>query len=557
MASGLAMLAALRIGASCATAAVLLLVASTPAAGAPKPITGKLSEPGYTVIALAADGDATAVRARRSKKFRLRPPATRVTLHLRARNGVYAGAIVVRRAKRGRRAIVGVRAGVRLGKVRVNVRRGYAKARRVRPKWVDAKRWARARNGVPIGNGRNSGFVRSKPPRHPPPGDLDADGVADPLDVDANGNKVLDNLDRSTRARAAQAESGFGIHSDLSLPIYDTANANAPGSTDERIEATLPRLGILNVNIVAGDSAELDCGRPQIRTDPSVGGLVYCSAGGTGRVPVNRNPPEGPAFPGDPGGTYDPDGDGFGSLATEPNLAPGARSLTLLHGATTAQIGTGDVLVQRVTSGGVESDFPSSVQFVFATASALVSYADTAGNSATVPYPIAGYEPGPPGPGTNDDPFEVEPGPDGDVVLTLTFWRPQRRPIPPDPETGLGGDACLQDDPPCKWIDIGGLTYTTGLSGVGFVCPQSSLSENDPEELEPATSPVLHTGGGVSDLAPDRAADAANTFTYTVNVTQCLESTGRSWAQGETLGLDFIGVSGLDRVGQGVAFKRK
>jgi hypothetical protein len=285
-------------------------------------------------------------------------------------------------------------------------------------------------------------------------------------------------------------------------------------------------LGVLNVNILAGDSAELDCK-----------GLVYCSTEGTGRVPVNRNPPEGPRFP----ECCDPDGDGFGSLATAPDLPVGAQSLTLLHGATTAQIGTGDVLIQRVTRGGVESQFPSSVQFVFATGSALVSYADTAGDSATVPYPVAGPDPGPAGPGTNDNPFPAAPGADGNVVLTLTFWRPQRRPIPPEPGA---------------WTDIGGLTYTTQLSGVGFVCPQSSLSETD-SELAPASSPVLHTGGGLSDLAPDRPANAANTFTYTLNVTQCLASMGRSWAQGETLGLGFVGVSELDRVGQGVAFKRK
>ena len=199
------------------------------------------------------------------------------------------------------------------------------------------------------------------------------------------------------------------------------------------------------------------------------------------------------------------------------------------------------MLIQRVTTGGVESQFPASVQFVFATGAALVSYADTAGNSATVPYPVAGYQPGPPGPGTNDNPFPAAAGPDGNVVLRLTFWRPQRRPIPPEPGA---------------WTDIGGLTYATGLSGVGLACPQSALSETDPD-LAPASSPVFGTGGGFTDLAPDRPANTANTFTYTLNVTQCLASLGRSWSPGQTLGLDFAGVSGMDHVEQGVAFKRQ
>src|SRR2546422_4041405 len=95
---------------------------SAPVGAAPRPISGKLSRPGYTVIALAADGKARVVRARRGA-FRLRPPAGRVTLHLRAANGIYAGPIVVGRA--GTRAIVGVKAGAPLR--RVNARRGHWK----------------------------------------------------------------------------------------------------------------------------------------------------------------------------------------------------------------------------------------------------------------------------------------------------------------------------------------------------------------------------------------------------------------------------------------------
>jgi hypothetical protein len=44
-------------------ASLALLVASGPVAAAPKGITGKLSKRGYTVIALAANGKANAVRA--------------------------------------------------------------------------------------------------------------------------------------------------------------------------------------------------------------------------------------------------------------------------------------------------------------------------------------------------------------------------------------------------------------------------------------------------------------------------------------------------------------
>jgi hypothetical protein len=48
----------IQIGALAVATSLALLGANAPAAAAPKPITGKLSQPGYTVIALAANGKA-------------------------------------------------------------------------------------------------------------------------------------------------------------------------------------------------------------------------------------------------------------------------------------------------------------------------------------------------------------------------------------------------------------------------------------------------------------------------------------------------------------------
>jgi hypothetical protein len=74
----------------CCAVAFLALVAPAAAAVRFAPISGSLSKPGYTVIALAANGKATSVRANHGG-FSLRPPADRVTLQLRAPNGIYAG----------------------------------------------------------------------------------------------------------------------------------------------------------------------------------------------------------------------------------------------------------------------------------------------------------------------------------------------------------------------------------------------------------------------------------------------------------------------------------
>lgn len=513
------------------TALVVLLAASAPAAAAsPKSISGELSERGYTVIALAASGEARSVRVKR-RRFRLRPPAGHVTLHLRGRDGSYAGPVVVGRA--GKRAIVGVRAGARLGKVRVL--RGYARvARRLPRRWMSETRYALARKGVPIGT-RSFGRVRSRGRGAPGPGrDQDRDGIPSAFDIDDDGDLVLDNVDRSTRARksqvAEQVPDDF-IKSGLGLALHETANANAGTLTAERMDTMLASIGTLLIEIMPGTSQELDCGG-DIQDPPRPFGLVYCSLGGTGRLAVGGGTEEAWApFP----DCCDPDGDGAGSLTGTPQ-APGP-TLFLHHGATTDQIGTGDVLIQRVVKGGVASQFLATVQYVLASVPALVSYSDGQGNATAVAYPVAaGYQPGEaPGPGERGNPFPVRADASGNVILELTLWRPQRKPIPP--ETG-------------DWIDIGGLTYTAGLGDTGIDCPQDAYSERDPN-LTSAPSYRETIGGGLTDLARDRPASRANTLTYSVNLTRCLAAVGRTFNPGETreLGLGALACANCDAFG--------
>lgn len=210
---GLRVQPGVRVGAFCVVASLLALLATAgPAVAKPKPITGKLSKPGYEVIALATSGEATSVRAR-ANGFRLRPSAKRVSLHLRAADGTYAGPVVIGKERKGKWAIVGVRAGAKLGMVEVKATRGYAKLRKRLPeKSLDTEQRARATKGVPIGAGA-FGLVRSKLRARVVPGDPDLDGVPNPLDVDDDGDLVLDNLDLPTAeggARASATEGGCG-----------------------------------------------------------------------------------------------------------------------------------------------------------------------------------------------------------------------------------------------------------------------------------------------------------------------------------------------------------
>ena len=648
------MLAKPRVVVTCAAAALALLIAAAPSAAAPKRITGKLSKPGYTVMALAAGGGGKTVLA--APRFKLRPLAQSVSLHLRRPDGVYAGPVVVGTRKRGRRALVGVRQGARLGLVRVRARKGIGTAK-VAKRWLDFTRVSRARRGVPIG-ARKFGLVRSKLPRKRPPGDRDADGIADLLDIDANGNLVLDRYESQAAERAARNRGGdptavpaaqvtvhgevlavnedgsvrtrvcgtvlvprparwpegtptpvvgqvyrfevdFGddenytllsvsgplnvdcapppaipsFNPGLMLTLKDTVNANATALTASDIDQTLAGRGFFvmqRAHSFEGPGVELDCAPNPDNPGGRTSGLVYCTPGGSGRVlPTllgGTSPRSFPlAFP----DCCDGDGDGFGALEPlERDFGgfSGAINAFYSHGATTEQIGTGDILNWRVTEGGVEWEFPQTLPDVFATVPALVSYRDGAGNSGIVSYPVP-----PPYVGSRPDylgPFEgpyrgfpVAPCPtgapapceEGDVVLTLEFWRPQREAI--GAEQG-------------PWTDIGRLVYSPGFSGPWRdegdpphslaslpACARDDLSTTDPHLTPELVISVYGQGYGFRDSAPDQPANPANKLSFSVNVTDCLASTtgipgnGGPWESGENVSMWLGGALGHDAAG--------
>lgn len=628
----------LRSAGLCVVAGLTLL--ATAPTWAAEPITGKLTGPGYTLIAVSADGKASSVVAG-DGSFSLVPPADTVTVHLRAPDGRYGGPVVlrddggkvararvkvtaakravtkakraVRKAKRavrralgkrsrraamrrwrrarrrlsktnnqlraanGRlaqalkeevdstnRAVLGVKAGAALGDVEVNATAGYAVARlpeSVSKSAVDPTRTARAANGVPVGAG-NFGFV-AVPAGAGVPGDADGDGVADPLDIDRDGDLILNDFERSQTAQtahAAQVPEVASVYSGLLLRIEETVNANAAALSTAQIDSALATHAHLGFLFPQDAPTELDCGgQPDPgNADGWIGGLSYCTKSGTGHWLYTGGPGAAPpAFP----ACCDSDADGFGTLARSDGLeyfylGPGARS---------DQIGSGDVVIERVTRDGVETPTPISLQFVFATVPALVSYSDTAGHQGTVSYPVPpGGTGSPGGPGITGYGFPVAPGPDGHIVLTFTLWRPQRRPILPD-ANGLGGDACLAESPPCAWVDIGGLHYAVPHiwkvsrlpQQVGpMYCPQSTYSTSD-SNLAPLTQTQQSPETGFQDLAADRRASPANTITFTLDATQCLASAGFTWDQDEELDFHFWASLQADKAEQNAIFTRR
>lgn len=496
-----------------------MLVPVAPAPAATRPITGTLDRSGtWTVVALAADGSVR-VATTRAGRFSLRPTATRVTLHLRAPDGTYAGPVVVGRRDRGRRAVVGVRAGARLGTLVLSRRQGYTRTKRRPARRAIVETWrARARDGVPIGAGRY-GRVRTTVPRsETSPGDLDLDGIPDLLDIDDDGDRLLDRFDRRTarpRGRATTIDDQFLFQTDLSVPLDLAVNANAGALSLERADAVLVGSGFLQLGIIPADLAELDCGTPQSRTDPALGGLVYCTRGGTARhfLPGAasddlRRFPE----------AFDPDGDGFGTMTpSNPDPAPGSGQLAMFlrHGATSAQIGTGDLLVQRVTRGGMETQYAAAVQFVFGTVPAPVSLDDGHGNRHEFRHPVSGHPT--PGPGMFGNPLPVTAPAGKPVVVTIRLWRPQRRPIPPET---------------APWIDLGRLNYYAAVDG-GRSCPQDAYATRD-DELRPLVREDVfpHDYAGVRDLSGDRVPNIGEAITFDLDLTRCLSALGTTLEPG-------------------------
>jgi hypothetical protein len=488
------------------------LCAPAPAVASSRPITGKLSKPGYTIIAVGYNGTTSSTR---SRSFRLVPRASRVTLQLRDPKGRYGGPVVV--GGTAKKVVVGVRAGAKLGTIKVE--RGYAKVTRAPRKAIDRHRTAVAKRGVPLGNGRNFGLVPSK--ARGGSGDRDGDAVPDALDVDANGDRILDKEQGAVARRAVAAQVqpvSFSVFSQLNQPLERSVNADAAGVTDADINSmmqgntTAPPFQPIGTFLVfqfpSAAGATLDCG-----------GLSYCSPGGTGRVRAPGGMDPGPSFT----GTLTPDS------TPSPNGVPG---MTLYPMATSAQMNTGDVLIERTPTG----ETPATLGFVFNTTPALTAWSSSGGQSGSVAYPVAVGAPG-----TQQNPFVVSPGPDGEVTLNLTAFRPQRKAIP-----GAGEGS--------GYMDIGKLLWQARL--INQPAPGTPQRVIDCHAGYSTTDPQLTpTGDGLQDTAADAPANPANKLSYSLNATGCLGGDA-SWTSGQTMQLELVArATGGDNSSQQVYFR--
>lgn len=503
---------------------------SVAALAAPKPISGsfKTDLTGYTLVALSDDGTVK-TKALTGKSFSITPSSTKVALSLIDTNNQYFGPIVAQKCTYNKKTqkvkciktkvITGFKSGAKLPGVVVGD--GYAlvkiadvskyKSGLLPSRVVDATTAGKPEGAGSLGLG-TSANVQSLKSRsslkinadanNP---DEDLDGIPNQYDIDDDGDQVLDNYDTDTSSGGGGTETeSFRVFSNFKLDIDQSLNyhTGVPLSTSA-IDAVMQQAQTLAIEVSGGASAssELNCGT-----------LGYCSAGGTGQYMENNQ-----EFP----ESFDSDNDGLGTLPVG-----NTGDFQLRTGASTSTIAAGDTFVQLVDNGdGTTTNIPGMLNYVFHTTPALKTVAITGKSTETVDYAVTPIK------GQRGNCF-IAPA-TGDVILTVTAWRPQR--------PGVDGES--------QYVDLGNSIYTfdipngacTGNTGLGCApqgpgnCTPASYSTTDPNL---ATT----TNDGVQDSKGDTNADSTNTLTFTVNVTQCLNAASSgavSWASGQTLFIDF------------------
>jgi hypothetical protein len=186
------------------------------------------------------------------------------------------------------------------------------------------------------------------------------------------------------------------------------------------------------------------------------------------------------------------------------------------------------VITEVVTNAGTTIDTPTTLDFVFSTVPAIASYSDTAGDSGMINYPDTSDL------GTFQNPIDVAAGPNGDVVVGFTVWRPQRAGVAGAGESPL--------------MDIGDLWYALDAAsgppqgGQVAQCSASSYSNLSPtltlQNGGPGQNFAPSGDGSLVDSTSDTRANSANTISFTVDVTQCLAGHGTTFPVDQPMQFD-------------------
>lgn len=517
----------------------LVAVVATAFAAAPATaatVSGTLkSGKGYTIIVVQSNGKAKKLKVTSTKgTFKV----TGVTLsgasiNLISSTGQYWGPVVL--AGSGTKVYETIKGSGTLALGTVTRKTGYAVAVAPKTRYQTGAAYSvKAAKGKPVGASKlgrvKVGNGTSTLAGYNGPGkDADLDGIPGAFDIDDNGNLILDNVDRTGRVgkrlalvrafgptlRATcptpdqpqpagctpptpapsggggtpSAATEFKLFSNFKLTGATSINANIAAITDLNplIAAAVPTTVTLATQVIGGATATLDCL-----------GNVYCASHTVGSATYPLVNFAAATFT----GTYL-------DLATGPT-----GDAQISPGAAPADIGAGDAFIEIIGA----SSYPGTLNFVFNTAPALVSY-NVGSGVQTVTYDASGVATS----GMSQAaPISLAAGA---TSLTVTFWRPQREAL--STETG-------------SWTDIGGLNYRADTPN----SPAGSTKHSCTGAYSAATSngtAVTATSDGVLDPALDAQANVANTVSWTIDLATCFD-----WslmASGTAFDLDIQAVS--------------
>lgn len=475
---------------------------------------------GYSVVLLSKNGTTKGATLGNGGTFAFKKLSLSqikgASLQLVNPDGQYAGPIVL--SKKGTKVSTTLSgpptSGASYSLGPINLKSGYAELRKAPKTGVAAKAKVPAVSGKPIGAGElglveatvaNSNGIGATVVNTDPGADSDLDGIPTVFDADDDGDLILDGSDPDSR--------GLDVpYTALFFDFRRTLNAHVrSGLTEDTIDEAVSSENAFSLTFfysLPSDSA-IDGGH--VVCDDS---LVYCRKD-TPLAYYGGISESNEEFRDHPWSELLND-DGFPRMErVTVGGSFNAIVASIQPRVGSAQFRPGDVYQVRLTSGErVISTRSLALSPYFVSIPAIKTY-DAGFGPVNVDYasvsPDSGSIPGT-SPG---DPIVL----DTNGLLTVTFWRPQRAAIRSD-ESGF--------------YDWGNLNYGLILGDLQATCgglysAVSSELTADSTPLGDGDSPLASSGANLypyTDTLGDRAADAANTITFTVNLKDCLSRAG-------------------------------
>lgn len=491
-------------------------------------ITGKVKNGGgYTVLLLSKDGSSKSVTLTSNGKFSFsgvrKSSLKNASLQLVSSEGRHFGPVVL--SKKGSKVSTtfsgkldsGVKV-IALGNI--SLKNSYAtitSKATTNAGVAIAKAKVKSSSGKPIGAGeqglvQTSSSARIKTLKASEENsngiDSDLDGLPDAFDADDDGDLVLDASDSDS--------SGADVpYSSMNLDFRKTINSHVrTGLSDSIIDAVISGENTFNLTTFIS--------LPQNIASSVTAGHVVCNESLPYCKPNNPTSlfggvsESGTEFKGKFWSEL-LNSDGFPRLESI-NLGGFPVMLASIQPRVGRdQFRVGDVIRTVLTgASGEVSSRTFTVAPYFVSVPAMLSYNGGSG-VVNVDYssvsPTTGSIPGT----SSGDPIVLT----SDGLLTVTFWRPQRPAIRSD-ETG--------------YYDWGRMNYGLSVGELQATC--AGLYSNVSSDLVADSTPfgngdsVFYNQGAngtpYRDSQDDRAASITNTLTFTVNLKECINRTGRS-----------------------------